>query len=66
MLCLNRKRGESIVIGTGDDRVVVTILRVNGKVSLGIEAPRSIVVHRSETEADIARNGARKERFKTL
>lgn len=46
MLVLSRNVGESIVIG---EDVVVTVLMVSGAtVRLGIEAPRDIVVHRSE------------------
>ncbi len=51
MLALTRKRGEAITIG-GDIRVVV--LQVNGgAVRLGIEAPRSVAVHRDEVYSRI-------------
>ena len=46
MLVLSRRQGESIVIG-GD--IVVTIIEVRGtQVRVGIDAPRSIDVHREE------------------
>ena len=46
MLVLSRRAGESVVIG---DEVTVTILEVRGDVvRLGIDAPRSVKVHRSE------------------
>lgn len=46
MLVLNRKIGERIVIG-GD--IVVTIVKVQGKqVRLGIEAPVSVSIRRTE------------------
>jgi len=46
MLVLSRHPGESIIIG---GEVVVTVVEVRGdKVRLGIEAPRSIDVHRKE------------------
>jgi carbon storage regulator len=46
MLVLSRKVGESIVIG---DDVTVTILEVRGDVvRVGIDAPRSVAVHRAE------------------
>lgn len=46
MLILTRKQGESITIG---DDIRVTILDVKGKyVRVGIEAPRSLAVHRQE------------------
>lgn len=46
MLVLSRKVGESVVIG---DDVTVTILEVRGDiVRVGIDAPRSVAVHRAE------------------
>ena len=46
MLVLTRRVGESLVIG---DDVVVTVLEVRADgVRLGIDAPRSVRVHRSE------------------
>ena len=44
MLALTRKRGEAITIGT-DIRIVVLQVK-GGSVRLGIEAPRSVEVHR--------------------
>jgi len=46
MLVLTRKRGEGVAIGP-DIRVVVLGIK-NGQVRLGIEAPRTIEVHRDE------------------
>lgn len=49
MLVLSRKRNESIVIGEGDSKVVITVVEVRGdKVRLGIEANRGVPVHREE------------------
>ena len=46
MLVLSRKAGEAIHIGSG---ISVTVLRVRGKgVSLGISAPRTVQVRRTE------------------
>ena len=46
MLVLSRQKDESIMIG---DDVEITIVDVKGdKVRLGINAPRSISVHRKE------------------
>lgn len=46
MLVLSRLRDESIMIG---DEVRITIVDIRGdKVRLGIEAPRSVQVHRQE------------------
>jgi carbon storage regulator len=46
MLVLMRKTNESIVI---DGRITITILKVKGnRIQIGIEAPSSIKVKRSE------------------
>ena len=51
MLALTRKLGEAITIGA-DIRVVVLQVK-GGAVRLGIEAPRSVAVHRDEVYARI-------------
>ena len=46
MLVLSRKEGEKIII---DDNIEVTVLESeNGQVQLGIDAPKSIEIHREE------------------
>ena len=51
MLVLTRKSGESIVIG---DDVVITVLEIRGgQVRLGVEAPRDVVIHRSEVHEQV-------------
>ena len=46
MLILTRKKGESIVI---NDNIEITIIESSdGKVKLGIEAPKNIDIHRKE------------------
>ncbi|MBA2710157.1 MAG: carbon storage regulator [Tatlockia sp.] len=46
MLILSRKEGESIMIS---EDICITILKnVNGKVDVGISAPKSMPVHRLE------------------
>lgn len=46
MLVLTRKAGEKIVIG---DSITITVLEVKADgVNLGIDAPRSVSVHRGE------------------
>ena len=51
MLVLTREENESIVI---DKAIEVTILSVRGgKVRLGIDAPRSVTVHRKEIQIQI-------------
>ncbi|WP_101525373.1 carbon storage regulator CsrA [Nocardioides houyundeii] len=52
MLVLSRRTGESVVVG---DNVTVTILEVRGDVvRVGIDAPRSVSVHRAELLAELA------------
>lgn len=46
MLVITRKAGERITIG---DDIVVTVFEVKGSlVKLGVEAPKSISIHRQE------------------
>ena len=51
MLVLSRRQGQAIVIG---ENVVVRIVELKGdQVRLGIDAPRSIIVHREEVAEEI-------------
>ena len=53
MLVLSRRLNESIVVGND---VVITVLEIRGdQIRLGIDAPRSISVHRQEIYAELAR-----------
>ena len=46
MLVLSRRAGESVVVG---EDVTITVLEVRGDVvRIGIDAPRSVAVHRAE------------------
>jgi carbon storage regulator len=56
VLVLSRRVGESVVIGEGSpDAVTVTVLEVRGDVvRIGIDAPRSVAVHRAELLAELA------------
>lgn len=56
MLILTRRFSQSIRIG---DEIAVTILGVKGhEVRLGIQAPRSVAVHREEVFIRIAREAS--------
>jgi len=52
MLVLSRRVGESVVVG---DDVTITVLEVRGDVvRIGIDAPRSVSVHRAELLEELA------------
>jgi carbon storage regulator len=54
MLVVSRRAGESVVIG---DDVTVSVLEVRGDVvRIGIDAPRSVAVHRAELLAQLAQS----------
>ncbi len=54
MLVLTRKSNQSIMIG---DDIEVSVLAIMGeKVRIGIEAPRSVPVFRTEVYVDIQRD----------
>ena len=54
MLILSRRPGESVVLG---DDVTITILEVRGDVvRVGIDAPRSLAVHRAELLVQLEEN----------
>jgi carbon storage regulator len=55
MLILTRRVGETVMIG---HEVTVTVLGVKGnQVRMGIEAPRTVAVHREEIFERIKREG---------
>jgi carbon storage regulator len=56
MLVLTRRLGQSIMIGND---VTVTVLEIrNDQVRIGVDAPRSVQVHREEIYEQIARENA--------
>ena len=49
MLILTRRVGETIIIGDDDQMVKITVLGVKGnQVRIGVNAPKSVAVHREE------------------
>ena len=49
MLILSRKVDESIVIGSGENAIRVTVLKIHaGSVRVGVKAPPSVSVVRTE------------------
>lgn len=55
MLVLSRKKNESIIIS---DEITVTVIEIRGdKVRLGIEAPKTVSVHRREVYEAIHGHG---------
>lgn len=60
MLIFSRKEQQSFMIG---DDIRVTVNRIaGGQVSIGIDAPRDVQVHRSEIYERIQRGDDRKAR----
>ncbi|REJ10195.1 carbon storage regulator CsrA [Halobacillus trueperi] len=56
MLVLNRKEGESVRVG---DDITITVVGVEGgQVKLGIEAPKSVGIHRQEVYVAIGKENA--------
>ncbi len=56
MLILTRRVGESLMIG---DEVNVTVLGIKGnQVRIGVNAPKSVAVHREEIYQRIQQEGA--------
>lgn len=49
MLVLSRKASEVIVIGSGESRITIEVVRVQGdRVTLGITAPQDVKILRGE------------------
>ena len=54
MLVLSRKLGQQLVINFGGETAIIEIIKVVGsRVQIGIEAPTTVGVHRSEVWAKI-------------
>ena len=55
MLVLRRKTGESFLLG---EKITVTVLggEPNGTVNLGIDAPRDVLILRSELQQAVSAN----------
>jgi len=66
MLVLGRRRGESIMIGDEIEIIVVTVIggrgRSEGRVRLGITAPKNVPVHRREIYEAIQREKEEREK----
>ena len=57
MLILTRKSGERITIGND---IVITLLEIKGsQVKLGVEAPKSVIIHRQEVYEAIKKEQGR-------
>ena len=60
MLVLQREEGESIVIDTGQERIIITVTRIKcGRVRLGIAAPAHVAVDRMEISVSKLYEGRR-------
>ena len=57
MLILTRRVGENVVVG---DDIVISVIEVRGdSVRIGIEAPRSLSVHREEVWLELQESNSR-------
>jgi carbon storage regulator len=64
MLVLTRKTGESINIG---DDIKISIMEIKGRsVRIGIEAPRSMVIHREEVYKKIQEENRRASEWREI
>ena len=53
MLILTRRVGENVIVG---DDIVISVIEVRGDaVRIGIQAPRSVTVHREEVYVELQR-----------
>jgi len=53
MLVLTRKSGESLIVG---EDVIITVVEIKGgQVKLGVDAPKSIAIYRTELLEKITR-----------
>ncbi len=58
MLVLSRQEDEQVYIGSGDKRVVITVIEIRGdKIRLGFDGPAEIPIHRREVAERIEREG---------
>ena len=56
MLVLSRGVDEDILIGTGENTVVIRVLQIRGdKIRIGIEAPKEVPVFRREVYEEITK-----------
>lgn len=54
MLVVQRKAGDGVTITVGDVRIHVNVNAIrDGKVKLGIDAPKHVAVHRDEVQAEV-------------
>ncbi|TDO94443.1 carbon storage regulator CsrA [Halanaerobium saccharolyticum] len=64
MLVLSRKLNEKIII---DDQIEITVVGIeNGKVQLGIEAPKEIEIMRKELLEDVKKENQKAVKNKKL
>lgn len=55
MLILSRKAGERFVVNTPQGDIWVTVVEIDRKVRIGIEAPQSMSIYREELLGRIER-----------
>lgn len=58
MMILSRRIGERIIIGTGEDEIIIELIdAADDYASIGIDAPRDVPIDREEIRDKKERNG---------
>ena len=57
MMVLSRRVGERIIIGEGEDEIIIEVTEIDrGVVGIGIDAPREVLIDREEIRIRKERN----------
>lgn len=52
MLVLSRREDEKLIIGEGENKVIITVLEIrHGRIRLGITAPQGTNIRRAEVQS---------------
>lgn len=47
-LVLTRKKGEKVIIGSGENRITITVMETDKPIKLAFESPKNVPVNRAE------------------
>ena len=59
MLVLNRKLGETILVGVNGEVEIMVVMVKGDKVRIGITAPKDVPIYRAEVADNVKTNGPR-------